>query len=198
MVMFLSNSFLNLTVWTPEMAFTTVDLPWATWPMVPGRKRDESKQEVLLRDRESDVSELHTNVDSSLSADDLWGERGQGGHVLLREHTVSNFIRDTHKTGVGTGFSKGTVLQLILQTHKLDPHGYKYSFHSLHCISWDNWHLLNKHCPWPANWIISDQTFILNQLKGAQIVMECCLCRMSSMDFLLRRDHRQCINILWL
>lgn len=25
MVMFLSNSFLNLTVWTPEMAFTTCD-----------------------------------------------------------------------------------------------------------------------------------------------------------------------------
>lgn len=36
MVMFLSSSFLNLTVWTPEMAFTTVDFPWATWPMVPG------------------------------------------------------------------------------------------------------------------------------------------------------------------
>ncbi len=34
-VMFLSSSFLNRTVWTPEMALTTVDLPWATWPIVP-------------------------------------------------------------------------------------------------------------------------------------------------------------------
>lgn len=93
--------------------------------MVPGRKRDKSEQEVLLRDRESDESELHTNVDSSLSADDLWGERSQGGHVLLREHPVSNFFTDTHNTGVGTGSSTGTALQLILQTHKLDPHGYK-------------------------------------------------------------------------
>lgn len=30
-----SCSFLNRTVCTPEMAFTTVDFPWATWPMVP-------------------------------------------------------------------------------------------------------------------------------------------------------------------
>lgn len=35
MVMLRSSSFLNLTVWTPEMAFTTVDLPCATCPMVP-------------------------------------------------------------------------------------------------------------------------------------------------------------------
>lgn len=35
MVIFLSSSFLNLTVCTPEIAFTTVDFPWATWPMVP-------------------------------------------------------------------------------------------------------------------------------------------------------------------
>lgn len=35
MVMFLSNSFLKRTVWTPEIAFTTVDFPWATCPMVP-------------------------------------------------------------------------------------------------------------------------------------------------------------------
>lgn len=34
-VMFRSSSFLKRTVWTPEMALTTVDLPWATWPMVP-------------------------------------------------------------------------------------------------------------------------------------------------------------------
>lgn len=33
--MFLSNSFLNRTVCTPEIAFTTVDFPWATCPMVP-------------------------------------------------------------------------------------------------------------------------------------------------------------------
>ena len=33
--MFLSSSFLKRTVCTPEIALTTVDLPWATWPMVP-------------------------------------------------------------------------------------------------------------------------------------------------------------------
>lgn len=35
MVMLRSSSFLKRTVWTPEIALTTVDLPWATWPMVP-------------------------------------------------------------------------------------------------------------------------------------------------------------------
>lgn len=35
MVMFRSNSFLKRTVWTPEIAFTTVDFPCATCPMVP-------------------------------------------------------------------------------------------------------------------------------------------------------------------
>lgn len=35
MVMFLSSSFLNLTVCTPDIAFTTVDLPCATCPIVP-------------------------------------------------------------------------------------------------------------------------------------------------------------------
>ena len=35
MVIFLINSFLNRIVLTPEIAFTTVDLPCATWPMVP-------------------------------------------------------------------------------------------------------------------------------------------------------------------
>ena len=29
--------------WTPEMAFTTVDFPWATWPMVPKRLKDNNK-----------------------------------------------------------------------------------------------------------------------------------------------------------
>ena len=33
--MFLSNSFLNRTVWTPLRALTTVDFPCATWPIVP-------------------------------------------------------------------------------------------------------------------------------------------------------------------
>ena len=33
-----SSSFLNRTVCTPEMAFTTVDLPCATWPIVPGNE----------------------------------------------------------------------------------------------------------------------------------------------------------------
>ena len=30
-----SSSFLKRTVWTPEIALTTVDLPCATWPIVP-------------------------------------------------------------------------------------------------------------------------------------------------------------------
>lgn len=34
-VMLRSSSFLKRTVCTPDMAFTTVDLPWATWPIVP-------------------------------------------------------------------------------------------------------------------------------------------------------------------
>lgn len=33
--MFLIFSCLNLTVWTPEIALTKVDLPCATWPIVP-------------------------------------------------------------------------------------------------------------------------------------------------------------------
>lgn len=32
-MIFLSRSFLNGTVWTPETAFTIVDFPWATWPL---------------------------------------------------------------------------------------------------------------------------------------------------------------------
>ena len=35
MVMFLTFSSLNLTVCTPEIALTKVDLPWATCPIVP-------------------------------------------------------------------------------------------------------------------------------------------------------------------
>jgi hypothetical protein len=35
MVMLRSSSFLNLTVCTPETAFTTVDFPCATCPIVP-------------------------------------------------------------------------------------------------------------------------------------------------------------------
>lgn len=94
MVMFLSSSFLNLTVWTPEMAFTTVDFPWATWPMVPGRKKDKVKtgspHSNTLKDAESDQRspDLHTNVDGGLSADDLWRERRQGRHILPREQLV--------------------------------------------------------------------------------------------------------------
>lgn len=34
-VIFLSSSFLNRTVCTPDTALTIVDLPWATWPIVP-------------------------------------------------------------------------------------------------------------------------------------------------------------------
>lgn len=33
--MFRSFSFLNRTVNTPDNDLTTVDLPWATWPIVP-------------------------------------------------------------------------------------------------------------------------------------------------------------------
>ena len=33
--MFLNFSFDVLIVLTPEMALTTVDFPWATWPIVP-------------------------------------------------------------------------------------------------------------------------------------------------------------------
>lgn len=47
-VMFLSSSFLNLTVCTPEIAFTTVDFPWATWPMVPRRTKDRSQNSSSL------------------------------------------------------------------------------------------------------------------------------------------------------
>lgn len=35
MVMLRSSSFLKRTVWTPDIAFTTVDFPWATCPIVP-------------------------------------------------------------------------------------------------------------------------------------------------------------------
>ena len=34
-VIFLNFSFEVLTVLIPEIALTTVDFPWATWPMVP-------------------------------------------------------------------------------------------------------------------------------------------------------------------
>jgi len=30
-----AHSFLNFTVCTPDIAFTNVDFPWATWPIVP-------------------------------------------------------------------------------------------------------------------------------------------------------------------
>ena len=35
MVIFLTFYCRNLTVSTPEIARTTVDFPWATWPIVP-------------------------------------------------------------------------------------------------------------------------------------------------------------------
>ena len=41
MVIFRSSSFLKRTVWTPEIALTVDDLPWATCPIVP-TNRDES------------------------------------------------------------------------------------------------------------------------------------------------------------
>lgn len=37
-VIFLSNSFLKRTVCTPEIAFTIVDFPCATCPIVPNTK----------------------------------------------------------------------------------------------------------------------------------------------------------------
>jgi hypothetical protein len=39
-VIFRTSSFLKRTVMTPDIAFTTVDLPCATCPMVPARARD--------------------------------------------------------------------------------------------------------------------------------------------------------------
>lgn len=27
----------QIIAWTPDIAFTTVDFPWATWPIVPGK-----------------------------------------------------------------------------------------------------------------------------------------------------------------
>lgn len=85
MVMFLSSSFLNLTVCTPEIAFTTVDFPWATWPMVPKREEGggQNVYQTLQRHRiRSAVS--HTDIDGGLSADDLRRERCQGRHVLTK------------------------------------------------------------------------------------------------------------------
>lgn len=55
-VMLRSNSFLKRTVCTPEIAFTTVDLPWATWPIVPTLM-------VAWRDITSGV--LGVNLDTS-------------------------------------------------------------------------------------------------------------------------------------
>lgn len=52
--MFRSSSFLKRTVWTPEMALTTVDLPWATWPMVPVV---EVRGDVFLRGKEAEEEE---------------------------------------------------------------------------------------------------------------------------------------------
>lgn len=49
------------------MAFTTVDLPWATCPIVP-------KSQALC-------DTPRTDVDCGLSADDLVAQRSEGGNV---------------------------------------------------------------------------------------------------------------------
>jgi len=54
MVIFLSNSFLNRTVKTPEMAFTTVLFPWATCPIVP-EEGYERKRVSLVYKREKEL-----------------------------------------------------------------------------------------------------------------------------------------------
>jgi hypothetical protein len=57
-----SSSFLNLTVWTPEIAFTTVDLPCATCPMVPGCAASTRMIKVKL-DGHEDCDTLQRNID---------------------------------------------------------------------------------------------------------------------------------------
>eukprot|EP00964_Phaeocystis_antarctica_P143977 scaffold109653_cov78-Phaeocystis_antarctica.AAC.2 len=76
---------------TPEMAFTTVDLPWATWPMVPAQSEPEARREPRERigRRQQRVSQVSvasgetiaqggqqlTDVNGGLAADDLRRER---------------------------------------------------------------------------------------------------------------------------
>ena len=57
MVMFRTSSFLNRTVMTPDIAFTTVDFPWATWPIVPA---------IALSARAAPSGRGLTEVDCSL------------------------------------------------------------------------------------------------------------------------------------
>ena len=64
MVMFLTSSFLNRTVMTPEMAFTTVDFPWATCPIVPV---PQSRSTTGLQDRLAQPANAkHTQVNRGL------------------------------------------------------------------------------------------------------------------------------------
>lgn len=94
MVMFLSSSFLNLTVWTPEMAFTTVDFPWATWPMVPGTGRTGQKPKYKQKTNESRISVPMLMVACLLM---ISGERGvrvdtSWGHKLTSEQNLIPWV----------------------------------------------------------------------------------------------------------
>ena len=61
MVIFLSSSFLKRTVWTPEIALTIVDFPWATCPIVPGRD-----QHIIISHNRFSLTVSQANYSSQL------------------------------------------------------------------------------------------------------------------------------------
>lgn len=81
------------TVCTPEMALTTVDLPCATCPIVPGGGQSVGESGRKGRRRRSAEPPSHyvlcsisaaaslTDVDSRLPANDLRAQRRQLGHI---------------------------------------------------------------------------------------------------------------------
>lgn len=139
MVMFLSSSFLNLTVWTPEMAFTTVDFPWATWPMVPsgakggarGSQYTGAGSYYIDTYYHSVQSLTRTNIDGSLSADNFLGQRCQGGHILewgqhtldwshTHRHSEQQQSRAAHHPS-NPGDEHGQRRSAVRQAHKHSP-----------------------------------------------------------------------------
>lgn len=80
MVMFLSSSFLNLTVCTPDIAFTTVDFPCATCPIVPI---------FIVACREMISGESGVNCEVSRS----FGSGCSGSSGLLISGNGSDFLR---------------------------------------------------------------------------------------------------------
>ena len=54
-VMFRTSSFLNLTVMTPDIAFTTVDLPCATCPIVPASDYEQIAPLSITSDAHQDL-----------------------------------------------------------------------------------------------------------------------------------------------